>query len=47
MAIICAFIAFMSRAWEEHFQNVGAPFITNDISSSYHSAAYSSFISFM
>ncbi|KAG0032112.1 hypothetical protein BGZ82_006683 [Podila clonocystis] len=47
MAVICAFIAFMSRAWEEHFQNVDAPFVTNDSSSSYHSAAYSSFVSFM
>ncbi|KAG0022666.1 hypothetical protein BGZ81_008440 [Podila clonocystis] len=47
MALICAFIAFMSRVWEEHFQNVGAPFVTNDSSSSYHSAAYSSFVSFM
>ncbi|KAF9301111.1 hypothetical protein BGZ74_007092, partial [Mortierella antarctica] len=47
MAVICAFIAFMSRAWESHFQQVGAPFITNDSSSSYHSVAYSSFVSFM
>ncbi|KAF9385543.1 hypothetical protein CPB97_004727, partial [Podila verticillata] len=47
MAVICSFIAFMSRGWESHFQNVGAPFITNESSSSYHSAAYSSFVSFM
>ncbi|KAF9422906.1 hypothetical protein BGZ94_008458 [Podila epigama] len=47
MCIICAFIALMSRAWESHFQDVDAPFITNDASSSFHSAAYSSFVSFM
>ncbi|KAF9335673.1 hypothetical protein BG006_010927 [Podila minutissima] len=47
MAVICAFIAFMSRAWESHFQQVGAPFITNDSSSPYHSVPYSSFVSFM
>ncbi|KAF8929007.1 hypothetical protein BGZ52_002656, partial [Haplosporangium bisporale] len=47
MAVICAFIAFMSRRWESRFQNVGAPSITNDSSSSYHSAAYSSFVSFI